>query len=1041
MNVSSLSMGDIFLRTKEQAEQNLDQFFKDNIDFNVPDLSELVGEYPYLTKLGDLALTFIRSLIGLKFTEANFEKIDFSFRAILNEYQKITNVSLRSQISLQNIKNISLNRSDQFLIKSPSKDTFNSELFYLQEQNKGLLSKEASYREELASYQTDNNRLIYENDHLKLRIRELKAEFSQLNTKNCVDYENLNDKLLDKDLQRHIFQTKIENQENIIAQMTEDNKELVNQISQLKDKLTKRKVKIDEFKSQIRAYTLQIEQLQINMKKQTTENEIDNQKDEEIKNYIKTIDILTENTRKLEKELFKMNEFRKNDTFTSMKCLQVIDEFEDRLSMAEEDKFVLNNQISQLSKENNSLKDEISNLQNQITEVNNKLEFLTSKENKESEYSKETNEKENDHNFNENQKEIHNEIYENRIKKLSSTIDTLSSYIIRILTDEDDVIPLLSQSEPLIKDIFLRDEIIGNIESLRVSILENDEENSFFTKIFKSKEDVNSLINEFTNNESNDNEDKSQEYAVLVALCSANNYLIKKNEKTADQIFELNSLLPKEYQRQNMIESLQKFLTDSKNIFELIFKSIQSSKFFRCNSFSFYETVSEFLNEIFTMISLVDEKLRPAIKFRGKYSELPDSILSFIDELNDLMKSRIRESQEEFTSIQFPYSNSNNEELRESLHDMKSEQIELNSIISEKDMQISSLNFQLERTIKNLNYAEKNVEEYKQLSDERFKQIEQARKENEAALESQKETFVSQIKNVIKAERRKTKNEIKKIEQMCHERETILEEKLQKKINKIRELKDSIYVSSKTFEHTFTNQLEDIKDVIHQTAQRNTYLENDFSVKEENYKIQIENLEIKLAAAQAAVEDAIMQNTNSISVTDDLFLEQLGKIISKYKSEPEWNQTTILSTLTIIIEKLNTLNNNTKTASSSTKNGQPTPSQRINAKKEIDEWEDWINEIALKANIQNTSTQEMKTLIKDTFFATKAKSHLLKSIQSLRTQKQLLFEHDSTCFKKQKRQNASMKSVSLYILAAICLSKTSKQFQKNRIPLRRKALV
>ena len=1008
---------------------------------------------------------------------------------MLNDQSNVQNPSFKEEIDLSNFL------TANFSGTSPKQHSFilNQKLFHLTEsymrriidqqftrKNFDLLKNSMSaffIKTHIQNYpnQESNDSLdsdefdfiLEENNELHNKIKNLQQKQSLDNARNFFKQENLNDKLADSNVTIEVLKRQINGHKNVNKQLESDINNLEIEIDRLKSVIQKKRNDKSKLKLQIKDLSQQIEELNKSSQSDETESS---------QKYLQKIESLVNTITEKDIEIIKVNELNQKCTNYLVDLLRLSDEYEYQISFFEEDKAAQSQSLELITNENKQLKETINELNQKIEKLKTDNSFIPQQMiNNVSIGNDQHNIPEKaDNTVNATEDEL-NECEEEN-KKLQKMIGILANYFLKMLTEPNYVPFMLEDENSIINDADVKGTLINNIETIKSMYscdLESEDFDQsslkFFFKIFNSPEDSISVIENYFK------ENKIDEYAAFIAVCSMNSHIIEKYRQLQDEISNLCSMIPREYFipcKETLI--LQNYLSDSQVFFKFLLDSIQNFPHFHTNSISLFPLVTDYINELINFKDTCFNKLKRTLRYKGTFENFSDFLN---DTFNDLQTEIHNITIERKDNYSPPTSKSNTfdndpqiEHLKEYIQSLENEQNEYDYKISQYEDTIQELkdeislkNNEIESQKRQLN---QNAVENEVLKNENIKNI--------SLIESNKKTYKTQLKAVIKNERDRAKNEIQKIEDHYHNLEDSLNAIINKKIKKINKMKKELKESNETHKQLLYQRIDQLQQSVEQANDRVKTTENDFKEKEQQYLFEIENLKIKLEATQEAFEATKPPNT---SFEYNEFKNQIKIALSRYTDTTDIDNIKIIEIITSLVSKVNNqppkeLNNSSHSTIISSTISSPRVNQTrmltqspysqskvTNSMKELTEWENWASFIQSKVlTLSSLTTEELRTSILDIIFNCRDKSLLLKSLQSLRIQKQLLTEHDHSIFLKRRYEpeesdietledipyvtstpippKCHLKSVIYYIFGAYCLirnrSKASHTFKTNK---------
>ncbi|OHT05039.1 hypothetical protein TRFO_06014 [Tritrichomonas foetus] len=1107
----------------DQRATELSDFLVNNFQYQVDDLNSLLSDFPSLERLGGLVASFLHSLVDVSISPESYEDLILAIRIMISESNKIKQASVQSYMSLDNIKSMtSLQNLDASLQNlssnaplSPRTTIDRQKLHNLEAKVQDLTIKNIDLAKENQEKSNENNKLFLEKEQLieknKERINRRDAEITKL--QNIItDLKDQIDQQKEKQQFSNLYK---ENDQLAIDGLNQQIDDLTKHVDELKENILKKKNKILDLNSNYKKSMVELEGSKLTIEKLNAEIEIlsQNKNDKMVENLNDFINKLTIILSEKELKSLNLAQDRKIACKLAKQLLSLNEELEDRLKMAEEDKFAhlsqikdLNTQIKKILQENeeinklyNTTKNEYKLFAEKVRRLETELEIDITNDQiekilekitklKQSQISNATPQNEG------NQSDI--TINPDSIRDLHKVICALCNYIYQLLNgSEDDVLPLICQSEPIFKDEYLKLTIIDSIESIMAQIpqprlegeLEGQNEPTLLDRIFGSAESINQIIDEFAQDE------KTVEYAAVAALCSANSNLRSMMESTAQQLSDLHSMLPNDYRRGDVIDSIGLFLHDTQDIFHSIFEVIQSSKYFNSTEIQFRPLMIEFIDRVGKIICDLDNEIRPAINYHGPFDGLPIATVNFITNLKE--ENNTISAIHAGSNFEGNYLENSIDIQISTMQEIENTKREQELIIDRLEEEKQLLQKQLDEEINELNELQVDYNMQKSKIDGLMSDYEKLLKEKkyyQELAEKRKKRFDERKQAIIKNEKEIYEDRIKRI----NAKFTIEKNSYNKDISnlhiRVKKLKESYINLQKLYDERIENQDITIRELIDKIKHSEESFKKQFAEKDSLHKEEIEKLEeISKKEIQNAINSSpiksITTNTNmntsvitfstpktpktpstpftpvtpsNISLTPvtpgrtpdgDRFLAQLGRVLSKYYPFAEiginlWTRSMVLSSLSTVIKKVNELDPKanhssvTPTKSTNNTNNSSNTSNCVvqGTLKETRAWQAWANNIALHSKLVNvTNADDLRTAISDIVLGTTARTHLVRSMQSLRAQKKILvaFANDVPAVtKSEKKHEVTLNDIQFTIRCTLALRKMRTKPSRASLP-------
>ena len=304
---------------------------------------------------------------------------------------------------------------------------------------------------------------------------------------------------------------------------------------------------------------------------------------------------------------------------------------------------------------------------------------------------------------------------EKLIDKLRSTLDGLTRFTHRLITEDNSEIELLSQDSPILTDEELKNNVVESVEAIRPIVYQSLQgelkEIMLFDSIFETDQEVESLIYQCVEKGSD------YEFSSLIILLDVILKLASKN-KEMNNIFVKSVFkhMPSNNKRPYTENDAQDYLDEIHEIINSLIQFYQSE--FESNG---HIDNLPFLQEFNENLRNLSKSLKESAKFKGKLSKLPEELYARFNNdrsstytaTNTESRSIISNTEYERSSI-VPFDDNKSYDNHTELDDSLS----VNSNNPPKDMQKN----QKSKTPSNKEPKEKSDEEPKDKSDKEPKE-------------------------------------------------------------------------------------------------------------------------------------------------------------------------------------------------------------------------------------------------------------------------------------------------------------------------------
>ncbi|KAK8889020.1 hypothetical protein M9Y10_033762 [Tritrichomonas musculus] len=887
----SSSIDDLDSTQTSKCAQDLSTYIDNKFPTEPPSLDAILNDYPYLTKLGHLTMNLLRTLINNGLTDESFSKVDFAIRTMVFEKCNLDVSNLKSQMSLNSIRSMT-NSSIDSANSSPYaiKNETIQEIRRLNEELQSSKKRELHLEDEIRSQKNEIKR--QEDENIRLTTL-LSSNRTQSNGQQCnlqIEIMNLKDEI-ERQKENVSFAEEREKRLNDrISELNQDKDELDKRISELQATIQTKKEKISSLKLNEKKLKHEIQNERLNSSKLQAELEmqlkLQNEKADKNGNSAKLVD-LVDRYQKI------LNERDVDNAFLAQKLtslsnyaqqlINISEELEDRLSMAEEDKEVnislinqLKSKISALAKENQQKQDELLSTQGELQTLKDMI----------SKFEKETG-------ISINSDDIQ-AILKNRFSKsaannpekfveLEKIIASILRYLNMLMIGDGDVFPLICRSEPILESQEIRQSIISSIEDLKVTLsLTNDVTDvpTLLDKVLSNDEGIQNLLSEL------EAKDEYTEYAAISVLCSANSNIRRFLESTAESLTELHKLLPIEYRESDIIQSISKYLHDSQALFGLIFEAMNNNTLFRSEEILFYPMMKTFIEQTSDLLHNLDCEVRPTIRFRGKMVDMPNEIANYIEAQDRLIES-LKSNGNENTYIAENIDSSDNFILRSrdiKLDDHISQlEDEKSNLLQKIDVQAKDYSDQIEALTQKLNeeiskrkLAEQNLELTQKGAQEALMKAKIVEKERDDLLEltnKRKKLFAQRKAAIIENERLNYEELLRRERKKFENEKQAIIQTLDAKTSRYKSLKRRYAEMEAMYEKQSSYQSSKIVELINNIRIIGEKTTQQAEEREKRHESEVRRLEDKVARILSLADSNKNNNDENTEMMDSTIID------------------------------------------------------------------------------------------------------------------------------------------------------------------------
>ena len=999
----------------DNTEENISLHMQSMSAAGTDDFETILSEYPDISKLYDLVTHGIDNLS--KQDQPSQEEI----KVIKDGIHRL----------LQNISSLKVPVADRLSLTE-------------------LTSSEASFDDdETKNFNDDVSSLCQIRDQLLIanRVQRQKAdeEKSNLATINA----NLNDQLKEANSEIKIKENVIARLENQLKESTKDAENLNNEINELRDKLSQKEELIEhekdaneELNNRINNLQLQVIQMEVKNVNEESQNQqkVGSKSPEQ---YEAEIERLNETIKELNNILDKQTQQLVESTELENKLSREINEAKEKYQNEKNEKEKVTKEVNKIMKqiedlrrgqrtlveENNEIREKHSKVDNELEELKTITNQIVLSANR----IRETELSEIPDLIDELSKIKTDEELVEENDKLIALVDTLTRFFDASKEGAKEMgLIILDKKQPLLEDDEIRVELEKRINSTRALVKASHDKASEFNQIFGNERLTEETINKIQAGKSPD------EYATVFVLSGMIQQLKNELENKKKLIEPLRRLMPQKYANADIFEAVADYFGKLEPIIEELYLTVNSVSEKKKDIEKGGEKIDLLKAYVRTSASCISGVLgvmRQVSSFCGQINELPPFLKTFVCDL----QNEARKAKETAEAIKAEMSRSiqsmqTSKEAKEETMNVVKQQYQ--SKINSMQEKLSAANREIEHL---KDKVESDSDEKRQLDnttnalnikiDEHESTISSLRNENarlRTMLAERTESLQNRLNEALNTSEEHHMNELKRIETKKNEQIATLNAQLQNKTKKLDKAKQQAKDMQGVLQKSIDTQRESIKMLIKQNKDLTERLANTESNKVLEQKIR--DLEQKLQEANTAKYQLAVQvnKDQSIKVDQELVNKIGDKLTNSGNKMPDggWTTKNIVTEVGRVAEKLRLTQLST---SSVTRIRTMTAS--------IEEWNNWakqlVSNIDDSVNVNEMSTDEMRSIIKDSAKLNKQKAKSIEILQSLRTQNALLKAGVSADNNMNKLQATQVGSVA-YAVLFISIAKHKAQLTRAR---------
>lgn len=859
----------------------LQTFLKQYFDIYPPELSKIIKDRPQLKKLAEL----LSNLLGSIDTE-NARAVEMGFRHLLNEYQRVTESSLKSTESLSRIRSLKNNSNNSF---NQNSDALQQELMSVKKEKETLEKIQWESREEIKNMQDEIEELYINKNQLSAHIGKLQREFEDMIQQERAKTNLFEDKYHDAISRLKLAENTKQSLENQLKLSADDYESVVKDYNKIKVKLTKKtktigelNLKLQESKTAIVTLQADLNRLEIDCKAKSDKYQNDKMGSEAVNLHIENGQ-LAETVANLAKQL--------------------------------EEQQILYNQLSSdsqttIQKLNGDLNNAIQSKNDQIKELHSFERVLQEKE------------KQLDEMAGKLEKNQHK--YERVIHELEEKNKNLKAEPQK--ENNPRAIMILNGYTAFVQQLFFGNEInidfLGGLPKLSIqnksallSTISNSQkfvsESSFFEDVplysalfgkVNSAEQLSKMIS-----------DAPEAASLVIAFSSLNSRLIQIIQNQTGILSDLRNFIDIDAERDDELAySIVKYHRSINPTIQ--FLKSQLSKYFdgEINDKNIFDYLKQYMIETSEIVYNLENELRETVSFEGDTADLPkqahESIIQMLEEIEES-----RSLSQSAITLDHQTTELKNEikELKQQITKLTEEKDSLDKQLLMKNEEISKLQEQMEDAIEARNEQDKAFQSFHLQKSECEQIITLLQNEKERLLKqiADKETlFNNRFKDTICSEQQKYENEIARLQKRITSQAELFETKMHEKQKKITQLKKDKEAQSSLYEKLQKTANDTNLRLIQQNKELAGKLKN--SEKQDSTKKAIKIANNQRETLINTLNNSLIQMTppkspRYVPTNDNDFYSEVGEALDKcFKTNGMWTKGKVLNAVSKLIDRV-----------------------------------------------------------------------------------------------------------------------------------------
>lgn len=763
---SSPKRGSVFQMAAETADirstDALTKYLTDSYTTNPPELADLFVEIPSLAKLGQLIHDVFQSAKVNPMPIEISQLCELGVRHLINDYKTQRENSEQAATSLGKAKR--LVDYAALLAQNPSDITLAKlQILELQRENQELATKMEDISNDIKIQQDEYEKLFQEK--IDLQNKFILAENMHKNDMSKLRYEygQLEDSKQSAIDNSKLFEVQITDLKKMLAAASDDSSAHQREIADLKNQIASKNQLINKYRNELKAKDIKFSEFKEAKERETielsttliTQNNLleDKNKDamRKLARYIKNqgdqIEILTAANRKA--------------TMILDKQTDLLDKYEGELEHTNDENEQLNKKVADLRDENVTLKEELEVAAKNSNQDNSELIKLRSiveqsctnlapafsiTPDQLPQMCKEL-----------SGTRIDPETAKN-LRALNAICDGLSQFIIQLIRTGEANLEFLKE-KPIKLSSTVRGDIMHEVEKTRLFLGTLDYSDASEDKVMKY------LLNPNENFDLEGNSDVQLSAVLTEALKREREYI----SKMFGQLERVRDVLPAfDCKTYELADALSSYLLQMQPVFKDLLSIVGSTLHYHGSITDIFACLCKYIEETSSALTVMDEEIRPMINFNGKVVDMPDKLITVLNEYKNRLDNFDSVSKRDLTNAQIDF------EKRKAA--MERENDGLRDEIRTKEKLVKSLQNQLDKLASDLEETKNSESALEMISSEASK--------NNKILSTSKQTLEDTISRLSQENNR--------LESLLSERTQTYEKRVQDLVAKEREMMQMI---------------------------------------------------------------------------------------------------------------------------------------------------------------------------------------------------------------------------------------------------------
>lgn len=942
-------------------EEKLHDFLDENYEKEMPHIISYLDRTVNVSCLVDL-ISGVMEMAAIKsISVQSMKDVKLGLLALIEEvYSDANGSSIR----------------DEVLSATQEASMLRGKLSELKQEKSALLELQEKHLKELESQQSDIDDLLEQRNQLNSRLGTIRSNFEDQISKEKAKQEKMIDQL--QELRNELDQSR-KNEKFLkkeIKGLNRDLEAMTKAYQKLHKKLDVKDTEVDILKQELRTTEIKTESTLFS----TTDIFADTSGDIE-KKLVKT--------KKQLKSALQISESQADDLHVLgaergrvvpllKRQMELLDEYEDRLTMAEEDLCQdrilidkLETKVGALESSCESLETDLTAKSAECTEIRDKLNTIISEIGVPLTEAVEW--------IKDRKQQLDPELAR-KYERLASAVRGLV-HLIESLLSHDSHPFIDNRPLPILEDLSLKGTIVAYLSEIKNLQKKNDMSGfDTFEKIFVDRKRTEELVDAMIQ------EDRCGEFAVVAGVCAANKCLVDNYRDMAQRFATLHSLVPKEHRSENKLASIEEFMKELTAIYSKLISFMSAVRFNGKRRTNSFEEIKQYISEVHDVYKSNEFELR-SLDDNTSSCELPKAAKKRIADLENEL-SRTRSEMDETVRSVVEDLEKHHQSLDEQspaspeLDNLTEKISQLSDDLKMRDASLEEMRLQLREALESKSEIEKALATFHETRLQNAEKLRIAQTEKDRlmrSLESRSESFTKRIREAIDQERKRHETELDSQLRRSNDQVVLITNKLEAKKKKLRAV---------------TERAKELADTC-----QNLLSEKDLTIQSltsalERKKAKIANLKIELSSSTpVSISKLDMSSASSSSTTptavpsgtpdNDRFVAQLGRIISKCAPMYEgsgWTRSRVLSAISAMADKLYV----------DLEKPQPvprSPPRSPTGRRESFDWRRWAQSVASPRS--NLTDEQLQTLIRDTVIAS-SEAKTVATLSSLRQQKKVL---------------------------------------------------